>query len=152
MRDEGRQSAAVDAWLSRVGEAHSSEDLLRSFEAAFRVLWDRTHTTLGEVTLSAIADRVLRTASEKFSVLGALRLHPDGGVDFDELSGHAAALSRTELLPGVRFVLTEFLTVLGTLTAEILTDELHAELLRVGGGPRRGAKKKKKPSSRRRTR
>jgi hypothetical protein len=33
-----------------------------------------------------------------------------------------------ELVAGIRFVLVEFLTVLGNLTAEILTSELHAEL------------------------
>jgi hypothetical protein len=36
-----------------------------------------------------------------------------------------------ELRRGIRFVLTEFLTVLGNLTAEILTPELHAALSNV---------------------
>jgi hypothetical protein len=35
------------------------------------------------------------------------------------------------VLEGIRFVLVEFLTVLGNLTAGILTAELHAELSHV---------------------
>ena len=37
----------------------------------------------------------------------------------------------SELVEGIRFVLVEFLTVLGNLTAEILTPELHSELSNV---------------------
>lgn len=40
-------------------------------------------------------------------------------------------VQESTLIAGTRFVLVEFLTVLGNLTADILTPELHEELARV---------------------
>ncbi len=44
-----------------------------------------------------------------------------------------------QLRAAVRFVLVEFLSVLGVLTAEILTPALHAELARLADKPARAA-------------
>jgi hypothetical protein len=93
-------------------------------------MWQRAQPTLGEVTLGAILDRVLYTATERFSFLGSLELK-DGRVDFDELRKSTGAVAPGELASATRFVVLEFLTVLGHLTAEILTPALHAELLTV---------------------
>lgn len=101
------------------------------FEAALRVLWGRTKTTLGEVTLTAIAERVLSKASEKFPLFSTLKVEPTEGIQCRELRKGIGSVRDPALLEGIRFVLVEFLTVLGNLTAEILTPELHAELFKV---------------------
>lgn len=89
-------------------------------------------TILGEVTLTAIADRVLHDASQKLPLFSSLRVEPNGGgIRFDELRENGGAMRSTDALEGIRFVLVEFLTVLGNLTAGILTTELHAELSHV---------------------
>ena len=121
----------VDAWLARSAEGASREALLRLFEAGFGALWARTKTTLGEVTLTAIADRVLHSAAEKFSLFATLTVDPVHGIQCRELRARIASVEGSQLKPAMRFVLVEFLTVLGTLTAEILTPELHAELASV---------------------
>jgi hypothetical protein len=127
--DGGEHAACVDAWLARSAKDGAPPDvLLRLFEAALGALWARTTTTLGEVTLTAIAERVLCNASETFPMFSSLKVEPTGGLPFRDLRRRIGPAQDAELLAGIRFVLVEFLTVLGNLTAEILTPELHAEL------------------------
>ena len=98
------------------------------FEAALDAVWIRTKTTLGEVTLTAIAERVLHNASERFSLLWSLKLEPASGIQCRELRERIGSVEPSELREAIRFVLVELLTVLGNLTAEILTPALHAEI------------------------
>jgi hypothetical protein len=126
--NRGRHAACVDAWLKRSGKDLSPEVLLRLFEAALGALWARTATTLGEVTLTAIAERVLHNAAETFPLFSSLKVEPTGGIPFRDLRERISSVHDSELVDGIRFVLVEFLTVLGSLTAEILTPELHSEL------------------------
>jgi hypothetical protein len=86
---------------------------------------------LGEITLTAIAERVVFNAAEKFPSFAALKVDPAEGIGCQELGEQAASVRATELFQGTRFVLIEFLSVLGSLTAQILTPELHATLGRV---------------------
>lgn len=131
MVDEGQHAACVDAWLDRTSKGLSSEALLRLFEAALGALWTRTKTTLGEVTLTAIAERVLHNASEKFSLLWSLKVEPTNGIQCRELRERIGSVQLSELREALRFVLVELLTVIGNLTAEILTPELHLEIYSV---------------------
>jgi hypothetical protein len=131
VRDADRHEAPVDAWFKRGGGHASSKALLQRFEAAFAALWARTSTTLGEVTLTAIAERVLCSASEKYPLLAPLAVEPSGGINAAELRARIKSVRASELKEAVRFVLVEYLTVLGNLTAEILTPELHEELAHV---------------------
>jgi hypothetical protein len=111
----------VEAWLEEQAGGLSTAQLVRLFDRALRALWQRTERPLGDVTLRAIADRVLHTASPP-TTRATLRLGPDG----IELV-HGAG-SPEELIEVVRVFLVEFLTVLGNLTADILTPALHQEL------------------------
>jgi hypothetical protein len=129
--DEGQHEACVDAWLERSAKDPSPQVLLQLFEAALSALWTRTKTTLGEVTLTAIAERVLYNTSEQFPLFSSLKVEPTGGIPFRELREQLSSGHGSELTKGIRFALVEFLTVLGNLTAEILTPELHAELSNV---------------------
>jgi hypothetical protein len=122
----------VDAWLERSAKDRSPEVLLRLFEAALSALWARTTTTLGEVTLTAIAERVLHDTSETFPIFSSLKVEPTDGIPFRELRKRiSSSANGSELVKGIRFMLVEFLTVLGNLTADILTPELHSELSKV---------------------
>jgi hypothetical protein len=90
-------------------------------------MWKRAQVTLGEVTLAAIVDRVLYTAAARFPALDALKVDADG-VHFDELKARIESLDEDALAQAVQFAMVEFLTVLGHLTAEILTPALHSAL------------------------
>lgn len=115
----------VDAWCARL-PGSSIEALIQAFEGAFAALWQRSCLTLGEVTLAAIVERALHNATEQFPMLGSVELGPSG-LRCENLRSQAG-LRRDEVSAAIRLVLVEFLTVLGSLTAEILTPALHAEL------------------------
>ncbi|MDP2345705.1 MAG: hypothetical protein Q8O67_32480 [Deltaproteobacteria bacterium] len=120
----------VDRWLAQTAKGMPAADLLRLFEAAIAALWTETKTTLGEITLTAIVDRVLHNSVERFRLLSALTIDASG-VQFVALREQLKDTHAAELRAGMRFVLIELLTVVGHLTAEILTDELHTALIKV---------------------
>jgi hypothetical protein len=120
----------VEAWLRRVApnaKSLPSARLISLFDRAMDALWQRAVTTLGEVTLAAIVDRVLYTASEQHRFLSTLKV-VETGVSFDVLRKEGAVPRDVDLAGVVSFVLAEFLTVLGNLTDQILTPALHGEL------------------------
>jgi hypothetical protein len=123
--DEADHAGYVDAWLDGAATTPAPAQLITLFERALGALWQRTEVTLGEVTLTAIVDRVLYTASEQHPFLSTLTVE-GAGISFDGLRAHGA--HDTNLREALRLVLVEFLTVLGHLTDEILTPALHAEL------------------------
>ncbi|MHB8872370.1 MAG: ATPase domain-containing protein [Myxococcaceae bacterium] len=126
-------SACVDAWIDRVPEGLPPKALIEVFEARFGALWRRANPTLGVVTLTAVIERVLHSAAERHPLLSTLKVD-SVGLRCDELLARAAGMPRERLLAGFRFVLIEFLTVLGNLTAEILTPALHGELANAASG------------------
>jgi hypothetical protein len=128
LQDEGHHAVFVDGWLKRSAKDLQPEVLLALFEAALGALWAATKTTLGEVTLTAIAERVVFNTAEKFPRFSVLEVEPANGIQVRELRQQIGSVGSSQLREGFRFVLVEFLTVLGNLTAEVLTPELHAEL------------------------
>lgn len=128
--DETNHAEYVDAWWCRATEGLPPARVIVLFERAVRALWDRSHVTLGVVTLAAIVDRVLYVASENYPALAALKVD-EGGIHFDAFREAASAEPLGDITEGAQFVLVEFLTVLGHLTDEILTPALHEELSKV---------------------
>jgi hypothetical protein len=121
-----QHAECVDAWLRRA-RVLSPAEFRDAFQRAFEAVCTRACGPLG-VTLTAVLERVLenthrqfptfrqppkRTLLERYDLRASL-----------EATGHARATR------AARFVLIELLTVLGRLTAEILTPPLHAELWR----------------------
>lgn len=133
MRAEHEHRACVDAWLERAAKGLPPERLVGLFERGFAALWGRAYRTLGDVTLAAIVGRALYTAAEHYPFLSALEVDASG-LRGQRLHEVAASASPERLSEGLRFVLVEFLTVLGNLTADILTPSLHAALSAVERG------------------
>jgi len=126
--DKSEHEACVDKWMDECAvQDLEIAELLPLFERVLGRLWDRARQTLGDVTLTAIVDRVLYTASERFPLLAALRIEGNT-LRWDE---RARPRNNDEVAESMRFVLVELLTVLGNLTAEILTSALHSDLSRV---------------------
>ncbi len=125
MRDDAAHAAVVDRWLAARAGALSSLQLCDLFEAAFAAIGDRTGTILGEVTLGAIADRVLHVAGEAHPCFRGVVALDGARLDAETLRSVARTMPEAELRAGIRFVLVELLIVIGNLTAELLTPELH---------------------------
>ncbi len=123
-------TAFVDEWLSSAAKDLPADRLLELFQHAFDALWHRAHRTLGDVTLVAIVDRILYNAAERYPAFAPLSVEPVG-LKMQALREGCDGLRPEVLREGIHFVLAEFLTVLGNLTAEILTRALHAELVKV---------------------
>ncbi len=133
MHEDSSDAACVDAWLKRVApnsQSFTADDLLQLFERAFDAVWHEAQEPLGEVTLTAIATRVLFISKERFPGLSGISIKADG-ISLDALREHASTLRAHELLEALRFLLLELLRVLGVLTANVLTPWLHAELAKV---------------------
>lgn len=126
---ERGHAECVEAWLDRAPRELPPEQRILRLERTFTAVWRRAAATLGEVTLTAILDRVLHDVRRRSPVLAALALD-GGGIRWEKLRALAPGLDDGELREASRLALVELLTVLGRLTAEILTPALHAELLR----------------------
>ncbi len=116
----------VGEWMARATSLLAPPQLIEAFEAAFAALWRRANDTLGDVTVAAIVGRILYTATEQHAILAALS-QAANGVRWERVGGHVD-IRREEIAEPIQFVLEEFLRALGTLTGEILTPALHAEL------------------------
>jgi hypothetical protein len=124
--EKSHHYAPVDAWMA-CAPKEPPERLFEAFERSFGAMWRRAYRTLGDVTLIAVLDRVLYAAAERFPLFSSLEVNAKG-LESDKFWAIADGSSRDDLAGGIRFVLVEFLTVLGNLTGEVLTPALHAEL------------------------
>jgi hypothetical protein len=129
MADDSVHIKYVSEWMKQASGL-SADQLAGLFEKAMTALWHRTYSALGDITVAAIVDRVLYNTTEEYPVLGSLTLGPSG-VNFAEFREQAGSVSNGHLRKAIQFVIVELLTVVGNLTAEILTPALHAELSKV---------------------
>jgi hypothetical protein len=137
----------VNGWAERAASGLPPEQVLQVFEEALGALWQRAHLTLGDVTLTAILDRVLYDAATQFPELATARVG-SAGLQCDELRAQAGGLDPVRLLEASKFVLVEFLAVLGKLVAEILSPGLHAELAKIASEQEGRSKTKSKGAPR----
>lgn len=117
----------VDRWLKANADGLDTQQLLELFQKAFQGLWDRAHGTLSEITLMAICDRVLYTSVERYPFLSSITLN-DNKFSFAAFAKQANTLNRDELREAFRFMLIEFLAINGSLTGQVITPALHAQL------------------------
>lgn len=117
----------VDAWWAGLAAKLPRAQLLEVFERALAAVWSQSRVTLGEITLRAIANRVLKTQKERFPWLAPLRAEASG-ISLAELREVNGGPSDHELAAALRALLVDLLSVIGNLTSEILTPELHGAL------------------------
>lgn len=129
-RDESSHGAAVDEWIeTAIAADASSADVVDLFRSALEAIWSRGVISLGSVTLTAIAERVLNDATTRYSFLQAINPRSNGDARWkQQVRERLVGVRRLDLIEGLRFGLVELLRVIGRLTAEILSPELHAAL------------------------
>jgi hypothetical protein len=79
----------------------------------------------------AVGDRVLHQAREHHVWLEPVSLGPEG-FRLDGIRAGAKALDPATIKAALSFLLIEYLTIIGRLTAEVLTPALHEELRKTG--------------------
>ncbi len=153
MEEDDPNLICVASWIERTAPGLSGEEHVQLFEMSLAAMWTRSQRPLGDVTVAAIMDRVVCTAVERFPVLAGLHVEASGVSCLDlRARARAAEADNAQLLEAIRFVLVEYLTVLGNLTADIFTPALRAELSAVAIGTARAASVvgKRKPWKRKR--
>jgi hypothetical protein len=126
----------VDAWAKRMTLSLSREQIVRLFEQTTAGLWNRSHTTISTVLLTAVWERVLFNGSVKHAPLSLLKL-TETGINFDELYNSVGTLSEKQLVDALQLAITEFIAILGSITNEIITPFLYLELSEVKPEPKK---------------
>lgn len=122
MRDE--HVRCVDAWLGRHAP-HSSLEALEALESGLGAIWSRASVAISEVALATILGSVLHKARKRWAPFSAITVSLHGAhVDRSRVEGVAFH----ELVAGVRYVLIEFLELIGVLNTDVLSAALHDEL------------------------
>jgi hypothetical protein len=146
MMETGRHERCVDAWLAaRFAHDDEGDDLTTLLRVGLRALWDRARPSLGEVTLAAIFQRAIHTAERQHRELEqlGLRVTDRGAIELN------ASAPRTDLHDAVSCVLVEVLRALSRLTADGLTQGLHAALASATGDEPRALVLLRAPTHRR---
>lgn len=136
----------VEGWLGRLPADLPAASLLLAFERAFAAVWSRACPILGEISLHAIADHVLRSTAAGHPALEAVRVEPSG-FSFKGLRPRSGSRDKDELRRALGALLAEFLSTIDELTAGVLTSGLVAQLdatppvLRRGAGRRPGRRR-----------
>ena len=127
MEELNDHGALVERWLEQAMKSVPPGGRSACLEVALGALWRRARRTLGEVTLGAVTSRVLFFAATKYPFLPKAAVGADG-VRFEAAEKAFAAVEEETAVEAFRFVLVEFLSVLGNLTDEVITPSLHSEL------------------------
>lgn len=121
---------AVELFEKKKAGGLSFDKQLQLFKKAFECIEKRTLRTLSSITLLVVLDRVLHQSKDKYSLLSELKIDQKG-LSFDSLIHNINKHNSEQLIEALRYLMVELLTVLGSITADILSAPLHKELLNV---------------------
>ncbi len=123
-------SRAVALWIENAllpDDELNSYVLIEEFESLLNSLMDTVRTSVGETTVTAVADRVLYNSSERYPVLAKIQLR-DHGFDFTKMRDDSSLKTPEEIKNAFHYFITELLFMIGKLSGGSLTLELHAVL------------------------
>lgn len=127
----------VLAWEEMNTQGLRPEQIAQLFGSAIHAIEQRSLLTLSSVTVQIVADRVLHESREKFPILSLVQTE-SGGLNFNSLIQTCERSTVTEVGDALRYLLVELLSVIGNITADVLTAPLHKELMRVTWQANRG--------------
>ncbi len=123
-------SRAVALWIENAllpDNELSSHVLVEEFEVLINSLMNTIRMSVGETTITAVADRVLYNSSEHYPVLMKIQLR-DHGFDFTKMCDDASLKDLDEIKNAFHYFATELLFIIGKLSGGSLTPGLHAVL------------------------
>ena len=131
-----KHAIQVDAWISQIPPGLTSDRIVFLFADAIWAVQKRAVTTLSEVTLTAVFDRVIHQSQKEFPLLSGMK-YESRGISMDGILSQMNRYPPDEIIKALRFFLVELLTILDNLTAGILTKPLYKALSGITG-ERRG--------------
>lgn len=137
----------VAAWIEKNLADLSPAEMVESFEVFLHSLIRQTRTSISEVTLAAVLDRVLYNSSEQYPILKTLK-QKNAQLSFSDLKSLDVDDDETEIKEAFHYLLTEIIFILGNLTGEQITPLLHGELDKVSASEAIKKEKKKKKDKR----
>lgn len=120
----------VQAWEKENTQGLRPDQLVQLFGSAIQAIEQRSLVTLSIVTVQVVVDRALHESLGKFPLLSAVQLEPQG-LNFSGLVQTSEHTKADDVRDALRHFLVELLNVLGNITADVLTDPLHKELMGV---------------------
>lgn len=133
----------IEIWEKNKIEGLSTVEKLQLLRKALFVVEQRTLKTLSNVTLEVVLDRALHQSREKYELLSAVKLSSHS-LNFDGLLEDGQFRDpQEECVQALRHLLIEILTVLGSITAGILTQPLYQELFAMTHDPMPDAENQK---------
>jgi hypothetical protein len=117
----------ISDWERQTADGLTPLEHLHLLERAIHAIEARSSKTISVITQKVILDRVLHQGIEYYPFLEAVTI--DGSIfNFRALTSQKNHPTH-EIIEALRFLLVELLTVLGRITADILTGPLHREIL-----------------------
>lgn len=116
----------IDAWFEQAARGLPSEGLACLFGDTLKTLSKRASLTLNKNTLMAIFKRVFNRCAEKYPVLSGLKVE-SSGIPIDQFSLQFNKVDTAELKEAFGFLITELITILSNLTADILPTSLEEQ-------------------------
>ena len=123
-------STKVVAWIKVATPGLSSPELIDLFELAITKLWERSCTTIGEVTLTVVLDRALCNSKDEYDLLLPLTVDSTG-IHWAEFRKSHLNAKPEEIITAFAYFLTEFIAIASSITGGILSMPLHLELATV---------------------
>lgn len=120
----------VYAWENENGHGLSSEEIVHLFSSAIHAIEKRSLATLSSITLMVILDRALFECQEQFPILKSVHLE-EKSINLAVLLEKNKNFNTENLRNALRHLLIQMLTVLGNITADILSAPLHKTLMTV---------------------
>lgn len=119
----------VKAWIEREARVVPHEQVIPILKLGLQKVWDHARLTVSAVTLMAVSDRAVFNATKHHKFLSTLIIQK-GGFSFEKFDSEQQITQR-ELLEGFQVLIARFITIIGKLTADVLTNDLCQELSKI---------------------
>jgi hypothetical protein len=120
----------ISLWEEQNTKDLRVEQLIQLYTNAFDALINRSLPTLSSITVKVVLDRVLHEGSAEYPFFSQITLEPRG-LSLKALIQKNTTIKIDELKEGLSYLLVEVLTVIGSITSDVLTDSLHKAIMQI---------------------
>jgi hypothetical protein len=127
MAADRENTACVNAWMAGVPAAPPIE-VIAALEQGFTALWRCSCPPIAAPALSAVITQVLRDGATRFPALAYASTAGGAGIRVEELRAHARPQDAQQLREGTRYVLEQFIDIVGKMNHGALMPALRVAL------------------------